>query len=82
MLTVREGLRLFGFPDDYDMSSVSYRDAFDLLGNSVSVNAVRMVSDRLIRAQYQDISVKNLPEPCRSIPEDQQFAFGTALESV
>lgn len=50
-LTVREGLRLFGFPEDYELDGVvSYKEAFDLLGNSVSVGAIKIVSDRLIKA--------------------------------
>lgn len=50
-LTVREGLRLFGFPESYQLSKVvSYQEAFDLLGNSVSVKAIELVSSRLIKA--------------------------------
>lgn len=81
-LTTREGLRLFGFPDTYDLSKVSYREAFDLLGNSVSVNVVQMVSDRLLRAQYLDILENNPLELPGSSPLVQQFAFGIAPESA
>jgi len=50
-LTVKEGLRLFGFPDEYDIpEGISYNKAFDLLGNSVSVNVIKIVCDRLIKA--------------------------------
>lgn len=52
-LTVREGLRLFGFPEDYTISEdISYNKAFDLLGNSVSVNAIKIVADRIIKASF------------------------------
>lgn len=51
-LTTREGLRLFGFPESYDISQVSYREAFDLLGNSVSVNAIKLVSKQIIEAVF------------------------------
>lgn len=52
-LTIREGLRLFGFPEEYDMDGImSYTKAFDLLGNSVSVNAIKIVSDRIIAAAF------------------------------
>lgn len=50
-LSVREGLRLFGFPDSYSIpSTISYAKAFDLLGNSVTLNVVTGVSKELIRA--------------------------------
>lgn len=46
-LTIREGLRLFGFPENYNLN-VSYKDAFDLLGNTVVVKIIEMVSDRIV----------------------------------
>lgn len=51
-LTIREGLRLFGFPEDYNLSMFSnnkkgIRNAFDLLGNTVVVPTVKSVSERL-----------------------------------
>jgi DNA (cytosine-5)-methyltransferase 1 len=50
-LSVREGLRLFGFPEAYILDGIiSYKEAFDLLGNSVSVGAIKIVSERLIKA--------------------------------
>lgn len=50
-LDIREGLRLFGFPEDYQLDNViNYNEAFDLLGNSVSVGAIKLVSSRLIKA--------------------------------
>jgi DNA (cytosine-5)-methyltransferase 1 len=51
-LTVREGLRLFGFPEDYQIEDLSYTKTFDLLGNSVSVNAIQVVSERIIKAAF------------------------------
>ncbi len=51
-LTVREGLRLFGFPETYEINNLSYTKTFDLLGNSVSVNAVKIVCDRIIKAAF------------------------------
>jgi DNA (cytosine-5)-methyltransferase 1 len=48
-LQVREGLRLFGFPEDYELEEVvSYQEAFNLLGNSVCVGTVELVADRLL----------------------------------
>jgi DNA (cytosine-5)-methyltransferase 1 len=50
-LDIREGLRLFGFPESYEISDVvSYGEAFDLLGNSVSVGTIELVSSRLLKA--------------------------------
>ncbi len=52
-LTIREGLRLFGFPEDYTIpEGIRYNLAFDLLGNSVSVNAIKIVSDRIVKAAF------------------------------
>lgn len=47
-LTVSEGLRLFGFPNDYDLSFLKEREAFDLLGNTVCVPVIREISLRLL----------------------------------
>jgi DNA (cytosine-5)-methyltransferase 1 len=48
-LSVREGLRLFGFPDSYEIpQEISYSKAFDLLGNSVTLNVVEMVAKRVL----------------------------------
>jgi DNA (cytosine-5)-methyltransferase 1 len=47
-LTVREGLRLFGFPENYKIEQV-YAKAFDLLGNSVAVPVIESVSKRLLK---------------------------------
>lgn len=53
-LTIREGLRLFGFPENYKLNGVvKYTEAFDLLGNSVSVNAIKLVSERLVKAIFR-----------------------------
>jgi len=50
-LTVREGLRLFGYPDDYMLDffegAKGKKQAFDLLGNTVCVPVIRLVSERL-----------------------------------
>lgn len=49
-LEIREGLRLFGFPEKYRLDGiVNYNEAFDLLGNSVSVGVVELVSERLLK---------------------------------
>lgn len=46
-LSIREGLRLNGFPDTYQMG-VSAQDSYDLLGNSVVVPVVKAIVKRLM----------------------------------
>ena len=45
-LTIREGLRLFGYPEWYEIPTKEY-DAFDLLGNTVAVPVVEFVVSRI-----------------------------------
>jgi DNA (cytosine-5)-methyltransferase 1 len=46
-LTIREGLRLFGYPEWYEIPTKEY-DAFDLLGNTVAVPVVEFVVSRIV----------------------------------
>ena len=46
-LTLREGLRLFGYPDDFKFD-VSVDEGYDLLGNTVVVPVIREVSKRVL----------------------------------
>lgn len=46
-LSLREGLRLFGYPDDYKFD-VKVEDGYDLLGNTVVVPVIKAVSERVI----------------------------------
>jgi len=46
-LTIREGQRLCGYPEDYDMSMLKQQEAFDLLGNTVCVPVIRAIAERL-----------------------------------
>lgn len=46
-LSLREGLRLCGYPDDMRFN-VSEKDGFDLLGNTVVVPVIKAVADRLL----------------------------------
>lgn len=46
-LTLREGLRLFGYPEEYKFD-VSEKNGFDLLGNTVVVPVVKAVCSRLL----------------------------------
>jgi DNA (cytosine-5)-methyltransferase 1 len=46
-LTIREGLRLFGFSEDYQIN-LPINKAFDLLGNTVVVTVVKEISERIV----------------------------------
>lgn len=48
-LTLREGLRLFGYPEEYILD-MSEREGYDLLGNTVVVPVIKAVAERLINA--------------------------------
>lgn len=51
-LTIREGLRLFGYPDWYEMP-IKENEAYDLLGNTVAVPVVEHVASKLA-VEYQN----------------------------
>lgn len=48
-MSLREGLRMFGYPDDFKFD-VDTRHGYDLLGNTVVVPVIRAVSSRLLTA--------------------------------
>lgn len=54
-LTVREGLRLFGFPEEYSLDGISTKNAFDLLGNTVCIPVIREVSKRLLSSSLEKL---------------------------
>jgi DNA (cytosine-5)-methyltransferase 1 len=45
-LTIREGLRLFGYPESYQIPT-NENDAFDLLGNTVAIPVVEAIANRI-----------------------------------
>lgn len=51
-LSVREGLRLSGFPDWYKMQGIKYEEAFDLLGNTVIVPVIQAVASRALNQLF------------------------------
>lgn len=53
-LTLREGLRLFGYPDDYKFN-VSIEDGYDLLGNTVVVPVIKAVSERVLDIYKKEV---------------------------
>ncbi len=52
-LTLREGLRLFGYPDDYKFD-VSRAEGYDLLGNTVVVPVIKAVGGRMLEAMINN----------------------------
>ncbi len=44
--TIREGLRLFGYPENYEISTKE-NEAFDLLGNTVAVPVVKHIAAKI-----------------------------------
>jgi len=55
-LTIREGLRLFGYPEWYEIPTKEY-DAFDLLGNTVAVPVVEFVVNKLAEVYVSELVV-------------------------
>lgn len=54
-LTLREGLRLFGYPDDFKFP-VDQEEGFDLLGNTVAVPVIAAVAGRLAEAYTKTLN--------------------------
>lgn len=52
-LTLREGLRLFGYPESYKLD-VTEKEGFDLLGNTVVVPVIKAVAKQLIQTIWQN----------------------------
>jgi DNA (cytosine-5)-methyltransferase 1 len=57
-LTIREGLRLFGFPECYRINLPS-RQAFDLLGNTVVIPIIKSIMQRIIIQKLISIPNQN-----------------------
>jgi DNA (cytosine-5)-methyltransferase 1 len=52
-LTIREGLRLFGYPEWYEIPAKE-SEAFDLLGNTVAVPIVEFVASKLAKSYSEN----------------------------
>lgn len=52
-LSIREGLRLFGYPESYEIP-LDINKGFDLLGNTVVVPVVKHVADKVLKAYMKD----------------------------
>ena len=58
-LTLREGLRLFGYPETYSLeifneTKQTLKDGYDLIGNSVCVPVIKAVALKLLSQIYKD----------------------------
>jgi DNA (cytosine-5)-methyltransferase 1 len=66
-LTIREGLRLFGYPEWFEIPTKEY-DAFDLLGNTVAVPVVEFVASKIAQTieKHQLYLTSNTMPVCAS----------------
>jgi DNA (cytosine-5)-methyltransferase 1 len=55
-LTIREGLRLFGYPEWYKIPTKEF-EAFDLLGNTVAIPVVEFISNKLAEVYSNELAV-------------------------
>jgi DNA (cytosine-5)-methyltransferase 1 len=60
-LTIREGLRLFGYPEWYEIP-VKETEAFDLLGNTVAVPVVEHVAKQLAEIYERNLVYSTVKE--------------------
>ncbi|MCD8428520.1 DNA (cytosine-5-)-methyltransferase [Tenacibaculum finnmarkense] len=58
-LTIREGLRIFGYPDSYEIP-VKNNFAYDLLGNTVAVPVLKAISERILDVIAKPNKVRSL----------------------
>jgi DNA (cytosine-5)-methyltransferase 1 len=65
-MTLREGLRLFGYPEWFKMP-VTDDEGFDLLGNTVAVNVVTAVAERLA-ISFKNRTRKYVKNQTKSLP--------------
>ena len=60
-LTIREGLRLFGYPEWYEIP-IKEAEAFDLLGNTVAVPVVEHVAKQLAEIYERNLVYSTVNE--------------------
>lgn len=62
-LSLREGLRLFGYPETYTLEDFNnpkdMKSGFDLLGNTVVINVVKEVSNRIANTYIDSLNENN-----------------------
>jgi DNA (cytosine-5)-methyltransferase 1 len=63
-LTIREGLRLFGYPENYEIPARE-NEAFDLLGNTVAIPVVEAIANRIaIKCKHETYLTESLTPVC------------------
>ncbi|HPF00764.1 MAG TPA: DNA (cytosine-5-)-methyltransferase [Bacteroidales bacterium] len=67
-LTLKEGLKLFGFPENYKFN-ISTDEGYDLLGNTVTVPIVKAVSERLLTIWKKQKTRKHETNSTRSFQQ-------------
>jgi len=55
-LSLREGLRLFGYPEEFKFN-IEEEAGYDLLGNTVVVPAIKAVAKRLLNAAFTEVKI-------------------------
>lgn len=62
-LSLREGLRLFGYPETYTLEDFDNKkdkkNGFDLLGNTVVINVVKEVSERIANTYIDSLNTND-----------------------
>jgi len=66
-LSLREGLRLFGYPDDFKFD-IAKELGYDLLGNTVVVPVISFVAERLLDVFGKKAIFKGIGPPIRNTP--------------
>lgn len=77
-LTLREGLRLFGYPDDFKFP-VTPKEGFDLLGNTVVVPVIAAVAERM--AEMYEKNKKSADEIHRRSFAQTEYIISSASSS-
>lgn len=55
-LTLREGLRLFGYPNDYKFDT-TIENGYDLLGNTVAIPVIKAVAGRVLDIYEEEFDI-------------------------
>lgn len=59
-ISVAEGLAFSGFPSSYDLKFLEYKEAFDLIGNTVMPPVIKLVSLRLLDTCLKYSKIRNI----------------------
>jgi DNA (cytosine-5)-methyltransferase 1 len=65
-LTIKECLKLCGYPSGYNVSGLKIKEVYDLIGNTVVVNVVEEIATELLSADYTHSKNKKTMKGTRS----------------